>query len=412
MNQQDFWQNVRERGIVSFCTSDETVICCALNAAKKRGCYILLEATSNQVNPDGGYTGKTSEEYRGWVECLAESVGFDRGYLILGGDHIGPLPWKKLPASEAMPKAEQLIRDCVHAGFKKIHIDTTVLLAGDIEPLSEEIIVKRWVQLYGAAMQAAIEMKRRNPEYSIPAFIIGNEVPAAGGDVRLTIRPHITSAEALRSSIELYRKKLTESGYPDAFQHIVGVVADFGIDFGGDGCYPYQTGTAIPLARILSHNPGMVLEAHATDYQSESALREMWEDGIRIFKVGPELTYTKREALFRLSEIEAQLVSEAEQSHFPEVLEQAMRTNPAYWSEWYTGTREEQRYQRVHSKLNRDRYYMNEPMVLAAEQKLISNLKRTGIPTDWLRPGEDADPMQQMMARIQDVIERYMGGCR
>lgn len=412
MNQQDFWQYVRNQGIVSFCTSDEAVICCALNAAKKRGGYVLLEATSNQVNPDGGYTGKNSEDYRRWVECLAETVGFDREHLILGGDHIGPLPWRKLPAHEAMQKAEQLIRDCVHAGFQKIHIDTTVLLEGDLEPLSEEIIVNRWVQLYGVAIQTAIEMKRGNPEYTIPAFIIGNEVPAAGGDVGLASRPHITSADALRSSIELYGQKLSDAGYSDAFQHIVGVVADFGIDFGGDGCWPYQKGTAISLARILNQDTDMVLEAHATDYQSESDLRKMWEDGIRIFKVGPELTYVKREVLFRLSEIESQLVPEEEQAHFPTILEQAMLANPVYWSEWYTGTREEQRYQRIHSKLNRDRYYMNQPMVRDAEQKLISNLKQIGISAEWLRPGEDADPMQQMMIRIQTVIDRYMGGCR
>lgn len=412
LNQQDFWRYVREHGIVSFCTSDETVVYCALKTAKRRGGYVLLEATSNQVNPDGGYTGKTSAEYRDWIENLAKSVDFDCNYLVLGGDHIGPLPWKHLPASKAMRKAEQLISNCVQAGFQKIHIDTTVLLGGDTKPLSEEVIVNRWMQLYDVAMQTALKMKRRDPEFSLPVFIIGNEVPTAGGEVGLETSPHVTSEETLCSSIELYRQKLIEAGYPDAFEHISGVVADFGIDFGGDGCWPYQKGTAIPLVRILDQVPGMVLEAHATDYQSEKSIREMWADGIRIFKIGPELTYAKREALFRLSEIEARSVPEAEQTHFPEILEQAMLANPAYWSEWYTGTREEQRYQRIHSKLNRDRYYMNQPMVRAAEQKLIANLKRTGIPTDLRSLEESEDPMQMMAEKIQTVINRYMGGCR
>ena len=63
---------------------------------------MLIEATCNQVNQEGGYTGMTPADFRGFVEAIAARVGFDPSRIILGGDHLGPNPWKQLPAEEAL----------------------------------------------------------------------------------------------------------------------------------------------------------------------------------------------------------------------------------------------------------------------------------------------------------------------
>ena len=92
---------------------------------------MLIEATCNQVNQEGGYTGMTPADFRAFVEGIADRVGFPRERLILGGDHLGPNPWKHLPADEAMAEARTMVAAYVKAGFTKIHLDTSMGCAGE-----------------------------------------------------------------------------------------------------------------------------------------------------------------------------------------------------------------------------------------------------------------------------------------
>ena len=89
-------------GVTSVCTAHPLVIEAALSHGLRTGQRVLIEATCNQVNQDGGYTGMTPADFRGFVEGIATEVGFDPARIILGGDHLGPNPWKHLPPEEAM----------------------------------------------------------------------------------------------------------------------------------------------------------------------------------------------------------------------------------------------------------------------------------------------------------------------
>ena len=100
---------------------------------------ILIEATCNQVNQDGGYTGMTPADFRDFVHALADEAGIDRRRIVLGGDHLGPNPWKALSARDAMAKARDLVRAYVEAGFTKIHLDASMACADDGELAEEEI---------------------------------------------------------------------------------------------------------------------------------------------------------------------------------------------------------------------------------------------------------------------------------
>ena len=53
----------RQIGVFSVCTSNQLVIRAALRHAGKRGYPLVLEATSNQCNQFGGYTGMTPKDY-------------------------------------------------------------------------------------------------------------------------------------------------------------------------------------------------------------------------------------------------------------------------------------------------------------------------------------------------------------
>ena len=118
-------------GIFSVCSSNEFVIRAYLKRAKEKNSYALIEATANQVNQYGGYTGLKPEDFVEYIYAIAQEIGIEREKIILGGDHLGPLVWCGLPENEAMEKAIELVREYVLAGFTKIHIDTSMKLGGD-----------------------------------------------------------------------------------------------------------------------------------------------------------------------------------------------------------------------------------------------------------------------------------------
>lgn len=163
------------RGIVSICSAHPLVVEAALRRGKTEQAAVLIEATCNQVNQEGGYTGMTPVNFRRFVETIAAAVGFPLERLILGGDHLGPNPWKMLPAEEAMERAETMVAAYVDAGFRKIHLDASMGCVGDAAALGDEVIAARAARLARAAEGAASADRPR------PTYIIGSEVPPPGG---------------------------------------------------------------------------------------------------------------------------------------------------------------------------------------------------------------------------------------
>ena len=120
-------------GIPSYCTANELALEAALLRAKALDKPVLIEATANQVNQFGGYTGMKPADFYALVLKLAERIGVPERQLILAGDHLGPLTWQNEPEAGAMDKAETLVYEFVLAGFTKIHLDTSMKLADDPE---------------------------------------------------------------------------------------------------------------------------------------------------------------------------------------------------------------------------------------------------------------------------------------
>jgi len=163
----------------------------------------------------------------------------------------------------------------------------------------------------------------------------------------------------------------------------------------------------------VSQRPGLVFEAHSTDYQLESSLQALVRDHYAILKVGPALTFALREALFGLSAIEAELLPAELRAQLPAVLEQEMLKSPGHWSKHYQGSPDEQLLLRRYALSDRCRYYWGEPALRAAQQRLFANLDGRRIPLPLLSqhlPAQYAAVMEgRLPLRAQDLVEHKIG---
>lgn len=372
-------------GVPSFCCANKLVIEAILEHAYANSDTVLIEATSNQVNQENGYMDMKPADFTTYVYHIADKLGVPREQIILGGDHMGPLPWCNEPAAVAMEKAKELVQLCVKAGYKKIHLDTSMRLGDDdpMAPLADETIAERGVMLYQACQEAYEEMKKENPAEIQPVYVVGSEVPIPGGaqDEEGLV---ITSGAAFEKSLLTYRKVFKEHGIPKDWENVIAFVVQPGVEFTNNGITRYDRHAARELCNTLRTYPDVVFEGHSTDYQPPQVLREMVEDGIAIIKVGPALTFAYREAIFALAMMEKELIDEAHQSHFKEILEEQMLANDKYWKAYYFGSDREKFIQREYGYSDRSRYYMSLPVVEDARRKLFANLDECNISLSML----------------------------
>ena len=374
-------------GIPSYCTANAIVIEGVLQQAKRFGNdSVLIEATSNQCNQFGGYTGMKPADYRDFVYEIADRIGFERSRIILAGDHLGPQPFQNQPEAEAIENAKEMVRQYVAAGYTKIHLDTSMRVADDDRnaPLSDYTIAGRGAKLMRVAEDTWQELHRQQPDAIHPVFIIGSEVPIPGG-AQVKEEMCVTAPEAFENTIKAYKEVFTKEGLIDLWPYIIAVVVQPGVEFGDADVHMYDRSEAKALCASLKNHPNVVFEGHSTDYQSPAALKQMVEDGIGILKVGPALTFAAREALFALNRMEDELIDDpAKRSNYISVVEQVMLENPKNWAKYYKGTDKEIALKREYSYSDRSRYYMVDPRIEAAMEKLFANLRGVDIPMGML----------------------------
>ena len=363
------------RGVCSVCSANPLVIEAAMRQALADGTHLLLEATSNQVNQEGGYTGMTPAGFVDFVHTVAAQVCFPRDRLILGGDHLGPNPWQHLPSAEAMDRAEQMVRQYAAAGYLKIHLDASMRCADDPPALSDDEVARRASRLCAAAERSA-----KLPAAESISYVIGTEVPTPGGADHALSALAVTSAEAVEQTWEIHRDAFKEAGLQSAWERVIAIVVQPGVEFDHDRVIDYDPTKAGHLHRFLETHPELVMEAHSTDYQVASAYRNLVHDGFAILKVGPALTFALREALLALEAIETSLVPTERRSCLRATLERVMLARPGYWQRYYHGTALEQGRLRLYSYSDRLRYYWPDPAVQASLSRLIGNLERHAIP--------------------------------
>ena len=141
----------------SVCSANEFVLESLLEFGRKHDQAGVSEASIYHVNQYGGYTGMGPRDFVEFVAGIAEKAGVPKDRVILGGDHLGPNPWRQEPAAEAMAKAEVLVQEYVRAGFSKIHLDASMHLGDDGDrrvALAPKLIAERTDHLCKAAVAA------------------------------------------------------------------------------------------------------------------------------------------------------------------------------------------------------------------------------------------------------------------
>jgi len=406
-------------GVYSVCSAHPTVVEAAIAQAGADGTYVLIEATSNQVDQFGGYTGLRPAEFRDLVFGLADQSGLPRERVVLGGDHLGPNRWQRESASAAMAKAEVLIAAYVEAGYRKIHLDCSMSCADDPAVLDDEVVAGRAARLMRVAEDAAQRAGIEGPMY-----VIGTEVPVPGGAHETLDKLTPTPADRARKTIATHRRAFEEAALQHVWPRVMALVVQPGVEFDHLHVIDYERSATVELRRVLDGEEHLVFEAHSTDYQRPAQLRELVEDHWAVLKVGPGLTFAMREALFALTFIENELIPRPSRSNLVEVIERRMLANPDYWQGYYEGDTIAQRTARRYSYSDRLRYYWADDEVDAARRSLLSNLDRTGIPLplisqflpyqyDRIRAGE-LEPVAQSLVidRIRDAMRPYSRACR
>ncbi|MCL2818768.1 MAG: class II D-tagatose-bisphosphate aldolase, non-catalytic subunit [Actinomycetia bacterium] len=423
-----------EIGIYSACTAHPLVLEAVIEAAQESDTIALIEATANQVDQFGGYTGMVPQDFAELVRGIAQEIGLPAERLILGGDHLGPLVWHDKPEAEAMELAEQLVRAYVEAGYTKIHIDTTMRLADDDTalPLDDETIARRAARLVTtcedayAGVLAKARADKLIPLPVAPVYVIGSEVPIPGGAEHNEEEIQITTGDQFVQTYETFTNEFKAQGLDDALSRIVGVVVQPGVEFSDASVSDYDHEKAAELCAQLDRYPSVVFEGHSTDYQDRESLKEMVEDGIALLKVGPALTFALRETLFALSDIEEDPLldnpnGQGSLSHFKEVLVDAMKDDPTYWQHHYHSKgKKKLDHQLKYSLSDRCRYYLSYPQVKDSIDTLMNNIDTLDIPASiWkshlpqqyhkVRDGELALEARALVKdHIKDRIADYL----
>ncbi len=401
-------------GIVSVCSAHPLVVEAALRHALANDAPIaLIEATCNQVNQDGGYTGMVPEDFRDFVFAIADRTGLARARVLLGGDHLGPNPWTHLPAAEAMQKAEVMVDAYVTAGFRKIHADCSMSCAGDPVPLPEAVIAERAARLIAAA-EAAWRQAGGEP----PVYVIGTEVPVPGGASEDLPELDVTSPDAALATLRTHEAVFAAHGLTAVWPRVIAEVVQPGVEFDHRKVIDYDRARAARLSRAIEAVPTILFEAHSTDYQTPRALRELVQDHFAILKVGPGVTFALREALWALDAIESEWIDGA-RAGFRAVVVERMRAEPRNWAKYYHGAGRQLAFDLEYSLSDRIRYYWPDAEIVAAQEKLFDNLGVNPPPLSLVsqympdafatlrNQGLPCTPANLVMAHIGSVLAGY-----
>jgi D-tagatose-1,6-bisphosphate aldolase subunit GatZ/KbaZ len=405
-------------GIPSVCSAHPLVLEASMRATLPTRLPLLIEATCNQVNQDGGYTGMTPRDFRDFVERIAADTGFPVERLILAGDHLGPNPWKSLPAEEAMEKAEGMIRAFAAAGFTKLHLDCSMGCQGEPVALKDDETAIR-----AARLAAAAESALPGGDTAKPVYVIGTEVPIPGGAMHALDELELTTPEDARRTVQIHETAFAQAGQSDAFTRVIAAVVQPGVEFGSHNVVDYNSGKAQALSDTLKDLPGLVFEAHSTDYQTRANLTDLVKDGFAILKVGPGLTFVLREAFYGLDAIAEELFPGSRDETLRATMERIMLAAPENWAKYYEGSEAELALQRHFSYSDRMRYYWPRPEADAAVQRLFDVLGDIELPEtligqylgaryEAVRDARLAPTARSLaLASVEAVMQDYITAC-
>lgn len=398
--------------IPSVCSAHPAVIEASLRLAKSLDAPIVIEATSNQVNQDGGYTGMTAPDFISFVSGIAQSAGAAPQRIVFGGDHLGPQAWRAQPAAAAMEKARDLVASYAAAGFTKLHLDCSEGCAGEAAQLPDAQTAQRSADLAAVALRAA-----PNPNDLI--FVIGTEVPPPGG-ARADEGGDIpaTTPAAAQATLAAHKAAFDSAGIGAAWPQIGGLVVQPGVEFSPTHIHHLPMHRDPMVLSALQNDPHICLEAHSTDYQHPAAYPRLAQLGFAFQKVGPALTFAWREALYALDTIRAQHGRQRGPS-LPDVMEALMLAEPKYWQGHYPSDAANLPSLLHFGLADRVRYFWPHPQADAAVAALFADLGGISLPDAVIlqhftqselasaRQSSQSLPCALALGRVQSALRPY-----
>ena len=406
-------------GITAVCSAHPVVLEAALAEGARHGTPVLVEATSNQVNQFGGYTGMRPADFHRFVSGIAAASGLPASRLLLGGDHLGPNAWQDERSEVAMVKSEALVSEYVRAGFRKIHLDCSMACADDGVPLPPALVAARAARLALACEHAWGEAGGEPPVY-----VIGTEVPVPGGAHEDLDELAVTRPADAADTLAVHEEAFQRLGLHAAWRRVIGLVVQPGVEFDHHKVIDYAPAKARALSAFIEGVPGIVYEAHSTDYQTPQALAQLVRDHFAILKVGPGATFALRETLWGLAEIEREWLGEGGDSGLKRQVLDTMRQHPGYWQKYYA---EPARLSLdlQFSLSDRIRYYWTSPAVAQACERLLANLESRAQPVpltllsqylprvyDGVRSGHVRNDVRSLLREgVAHVLRDYAQAC-
>ena len=234
----------------------------------------------------------------------------------------------------------------------------------------------------------------------------------------------VTSPEHASLTLTAHKKAFSAENLDDAWQRVVGLVVQPGVEFSHTSVVQYDPHKARRLKSFVTTVDNIIYEAHSTDYQLPKNYKSLVQDHFAILKVGPQLTFALREAFYALSHIEERLINGDKCSHLYEICEAEMKAFPKNWNNFYSGTEDDKRFSRHYSYSDRIRYYWPTKNVTSAVKTLLENLSPISIPLPLISQylpeqyqtilsGElKNDPREIVKAKIKTVLKWYAKACQ
>ena len=349
---------IQNKAVPSFCTSNIEVLKIIILYCKRKKLPCLIESTSNQVNQFGGYSGKTPQEFYNNIKKILKKNNFSSRNFYMGGDHLGPLPWKKKNEKTAVNNSVQLINKCLDSNYSKIHVDTSIKCIND-KIINHSIIFDRTKYI--------LQNSKLKKKLGKTFLIIGTEVPLSGSNEKGKIK--LTQINQINLEVKKF-KDLLKTLYKKKLKF--GLVIEPGMRFMHNSIQKPNFANFEPKRKISKKN-NFVYEAHSTDYQPLGVLIKLVKNNFKFLKVGPELTYNYSRSLFLMEKIEKKYLK----NNFSKIKDNIMSTmlkDKKYWKDYYSGSSLKVKKLILNSKLDRMRYYLNKHKIKISINKLKKNI--------------------------------------
>jgi tagatose-1,6-bisphosphate aldolase non-catalytic subunit AgaZ/GatZ len=348
---------------------------------------MLLAATLNQVDRDGGYTHWTPDQFVKKVKYFSSQNHLSVPvYPCL--DHGGP--WlkdsqtlKQLSLAETMSELKQSLTSFLAAGYQLLHIDPTAdrSLPKGASP-SIHVIVDRTVELIQFA-----ELERERMQLPPVSYEVGSEEVQGG----------LVDLDQFRIFLELLQHEMEQAGLREQWPCFI--VAQVGTNLHTTSFNPEM---ARKLTNIVTPM-GSLIRGHYSDWVENP--QDYPKSGMGGANVGPEFTAVEVQALKELEDMEI-LLRQNEKgiplSHFMQNLQQSVIASNR-WKKWLLPDEMKRDFKDL-TPLRRSwlietgaRYVWTDPTVQEAKKILFRNIS-----------GKIDDPQEWVVSKITDRISNYI----